>query len=104
MQKNIEELLQEYSDVESKIQKVLLEQPTIQAEREMLKREVAKKIAELRELGVTFADKEDLEKTFKENIEILENSMESLKRKLSEYEDLKNEISNKYENDEGGIY
>lgn len=101
----IDKIFKEYNEVESKIQKALAEQPRIQAEREMVKREVKKKIEELKELGITFTDREELERTYKETLETLNNSLDSLKRKLSEYEDLKEELNNNYEKtDQGGIY
>lgn len=101
----IDKIFKEYNEVEFKIQRALAEQPIIQAEREMIKREVKKKIEELKELGITFTDREELEKTYKETLETLNNSLDSLKRKLSEYEDLKEELDNNYEeNNQGGIY
>ena len=90
MENNI--LLRKYNELEEKIQKALAEQPRLEAEKELAKREVVKKIQELKEMGVEFKDKEDLQRIYSETLKNLNSTMESLERKLSEYEDIRKEV------------
>ena len=86
------DLLNKYNDLESKVKKVLQEQPRLEAERDMLKRDITKKMGELKELGVNFKDREDLEKEYENLSKSLEISLDSLDRKLNEYDYIKKDL------------
>lgn len=85
-------LLQKYNELEEQVQKVLAEQPRLEAERELAKREVAKKMQELRDMGVDFKNKGDLQRIYKETLASLTSTLDSLERKLGEYESIRKEV------------
>jgi len=101
------DILKQFNEIEKRAQAAISEQPKLEAERNLVKKEVAKKIQELKELGITFENKDELLKIYKETEDNLELSLQSLKRKLDEYDNLKqelNEIENTNNNDMGVIY
>lgn len=85
-------LLQKYNELEEQVQKVLAEQPRLEAERELAKREVDKKMQELRDMGVDFKNKGDLQRIYKETLASLTSTLDSLERKLGEYESIRKEV------------
>lgn len=98
-------ILEEFNELEKRAQKAISEQHALDAERNVVKRDVAKKMKELKEMGVEFETKEDLDKIYDETEKNLELSLQSLKRKLEEYENLKQDVEGIDENDDiGGVY
>lgn len=88
------EILNRFNELEKLAKQAVAEQPALEAERAYIKRDVSKKIAELKEMGITFESREDLDRLYKETEENLVLSLQSLERKLKEYESLKQELNN----------
>ena len=100
----MEDLITKYNKLEKRVKDVTQDKPRLEAERDMLKREITKKVQELKDLGVEFEDREDLEKQYEELSENLRLSLDSLERKINEYEYVKKDLENIKNDDEEVIF
>lgn len=100
----MENLVTKYKELEKRVKDVTQDKPRLEAERDMLKREITKKVQELKDLGVEFEDREDLEKQYEELSENLRLSLDSLERKINEYEYVKKDLENIKNDDEEVIF
>lgn len=98
-------MLKEFNEIEKRAQEAVSEQHALDAERNVIKRDLTNKMNELKAMGVEFKTREDLEKIYNETEENLKLSLQSLKRKLDEYENLKQEIEEIEDNENiGGAF
>lgn len=100
----MESLVTKYKELEKRVKDVTQDKSRLEAERDMLKREITKKVQELKDLGVEFEDREDLEKQYEELSENLRLSLDSLERKINEYEYVKKDLENIKNDDEEVIF
>lgn len=100
----MENLVAKYKELEKRVKDVTQDKSRLEAERDMLKREITKKVQELKDLGVEFEDREDLEKQYEELSENLRLSLDSLERKINEYEYVKKDLENIKNDDEEVIF
>lgn len=90
----LQDLLKKYQYLENRVQKVLQEQPKLEAEREMLERDIEKKKKELQELGITFESGNELTTLYEKYQKSFEVSLDTLEKKLSEYDSIRQEVKN----------